>query len=216
MGATAQASVVPPDGLDLNAWFVEPPSVVIPDIPADDAEGGKMKKSKKGKVRDLGSNANLSGKKASKRNGDGALNNIMASNAETAEEIAQREKVGNQTGYHRDHQLTVNRQNQRRAERLAQLRDDPYYIMDNPSSKAVESVDSIPVVHLEDMPPIIGRGFAVQPSSCLANFIYKTNGKVNYHPCERLPKLSTLQLLSLNEKAKCQKVLLLSDLSNLQ
>ena len=99
VGATAQASVVPPDGLDLNAWFVEPPSVVIPDIPADDAEVGKMKKSKKEKVRDLGSNASLSGKKASKRNGGGALNNIMASNVETAEEITQREKVGNQTSW---------------------------------------------------------------------------------------------------------------------
>jgi AP-3 complex subunit delta-1 len=60
-------------------------------------------------------------------------------------------------------------QKQRKAERLAQLRDDPYYIMDDRPSKAVENVDSIPVVHLEDMPPIIGRGCAVQQSSCLPN-----------------------------------------------
>lgn len=50
---------------------------------------------------------------------------------------------------------------QRKAERLAQLRDDPYYIIDDRPLKAVEDVDSIPVVHLEDMPPIIGKGYTV-------------------------------------------------------
>ena len=30
--------------------------------------------------------------------------------------------------------------------------------MDNRPSKAIENVDSIPVVHLEDMPPITGEG----------------------------------------------------------
>lgn len=52
-------------------------------------------------------------------------------------------------------------QKQRKAERLAQLRDDPYYIMDDRPSKVVENVDSIPVVHLEGMPSIIGKGCAV-------------------------------------------------------
>jgi len=42
---------------------------------------------------------------------------------------------------------------QRKEERLAQLRDDPYYIIDD-RPKKLEDVDSIPVVHLDDMPPI--------------------------------------------------------------
>jgi len=63
---------------------------------------------------------------------------------ETPEEIALRDK--------------------RKAERLAQLRDDPYYIIDDRPSKAVEDVDSIPVVHLEDMPPIIDEWKSKLPS----------------------------------------------------
>ncbi|KAF8807917.1 Ap3d1 protein [Phlegmacium glaucopus] len=144
VAATAQASVVPPEGLNLDAWFVEPPSEVVSHIRADDADVEKMKRSKKGKAKELGFNANLSGKKTSKKNGDRALINTMDSDVETPEEIAQREK--------------------RKAERLAQLRDDPYYIMDDQPSKAVENVDSIPVVHLEDMPPIIDEWESKLPS----------------------------------------------------
>lgn len=43
---------------------------------------------------------------------------------------------------------------QRKAERLAQLRDDPYYIIDDRPKMLEEDVDSIPVVHLDDMPLI--------------------------------------------------------------
>lgn len=143
VAAAAQANVLPPEGLDIDAWFVEPPSEVISHVHADDADVRKMKKSKKGKAKDLGFNVNLSGKKP--KNGDGTLVNTVESDVETPEEIAQREK-------------------QRKAERLAQLRDDPYYIMDDRPSKAVENVDSIPVVHLEDMPPIIDEWESKLPS----------------------------------------------------
>ena len=88
VAATAQASVVPPEGLNLDAWFVEPPS----EVQADDSDVVKTKKMKKGKARDRVSNANLSGKKTSK-NGDGALINTNESDLETLEEIAQRDKV---------------------------------------------------------------------------------------------------------------------------
>ena len=90
VAATAQASVVPPEGLNLDAWFVEPPSEVTY-VQADDAEVVKTKKMK-GKAKDLVSNGNLSGKKTSK-NGDGALINTMESDLETPEEIALRDKV---------------------------------------------------------------------------------------------------------------------------
>ena len=156
VAATAQASVVPPEGLNLDAWFVEPPSEVASFTQAEDADVVKTKKMKKGKAKDLVSNANLSGKKTSK-NGDGAaLINTMESDLETPEEIAQRDKVWvvKCSGY-----ILINcrSKKQRKAERLAQLRDDPYYIIDDRPSKVVEDVDSIPVVHLEDMPPIIGE-----------------------------------------------------------
>jgi len=43
---------------------------------------------------------------------------------------------------------------QRKTERLAQLRDDPYYIIDDRPKRLEEDIDSIPVVHLDDIPPI--------------------------------------------------------------
>jgi len=136
VATTAQASVVLPEGLNLDAWFVEPPPQLISQ--ADDADLGKPKKTKKGKARDLSFSAKLS--RQTSKNGDGALINIVESDVETPEEIAQR-----------------------KAERLAQLRDDPYYIMDDRPSKVLE-VDSIPVVHLEDMPPIINEWESKLPS----------------------------------------------------
>jgi AP-3 complex subunit delta-1 len=44
---------------------------------------------------------------------------------------------------------------QLKAERLERMRDDPYYIVDDPSSKPPPlDVDSIPVVRLDDLPPM--------------------------------------------------------------
>ena len=92
VAATAQASVVPPEGLNLDAWFVEPPSEVTSYVQANDADVIKTKKTKKGKAKDLVSNANLSERKRSK-NGDGVLINIVESDLESPEEIALRDKV---------------------------------------------------------------------------------------------------------------------------
>lgn len=53
---------------------------------------------------------------------------------------------------------------QRKAERLERLRDDPYYLMDDrPSSTRSASmnaadVDAIPVVRLDDLPPLSAQG----------------------------------------------------------
>ena len=91
VAATAQASVVPPEGLNLDTWFVEPPSEVVQ---ANDADLVKTKKGKKGKARDLISNANLSGSgKKTSKDGDGALIDTKESDLESLEEIAQRDKV---------------------------------------------------------------------------------------------------------------------------
>lgn len=174
VAATAQDSVVPPEGLNLDAWFVEPPSEVTSYVQADDADVVKTKKMKKGKAKDLVSNANLSGKKTSK-NEDGALINTTESDLETPEEIAQRDKVWvvKCSGYILGMINQSPIKKQRKAERLAQLRDDPYYIIDDRPSKVVEDVDSIPVVHLEDMPPIIGKGrnLSSNPRFCLTLMI---------------------------------------------
>lgn len=46
---------------------------------------------------------------------------------------------------------------QRKAERLERLRDDPYYLMDDrppPTRLGAADVDSIPVVKLDDLPPL--------------------------------------------------------------
>ena len=91
VATTAQANVVPPEGLNLDAWFVEPPSEVTSHVQAD-ADVGKTKRTKKGKAKDLVFNANLSGKMASK-NEDGVLINTTESDVETPEDIAQRDKV---------------------------------------------------------------------------------------------------------------------------
>ena len=44
---------------------------------------------------------------------------------------------------------------QRRAERIAQMRGDPYYLVDDPPPRMPaqhDDVDSIPIVRLDDMP----------------------------------------------------------------
>lgn len=54
----------------------------------------------------------------------------------------------------------INVREQRKAERLAQLRDDPYYIHDDRTPQSADiDVDSIPVVRLEDMPSLAAGPF---------------------------------------------------------
>lgn len=128
----AQASVPVPEGLDLDAWIVQPFQEEY------HHEERKAKKVKKGKGKEL------NGKKAKGKRREIEQEELdedrivlapVEPEYETAEEIVERER--------------------RKAERLAQLRDDPYYIMDDRPQKIVEDIDSIPVVHLENMQSLI-------------------------------------------------------------
>ncbi|KIM47679.1 hypothetical protein M413DRAFT_416871 [Hebeloma cylindrosporum] len=133
VGTNAQASVAVPEGLDLDSWIVPPPREAVPHNVDEEKDGtGKKVRSKKGKGKEIGSAA-ISKKNKGKENGNHTTP-IPADWEETPEERAQREK--------------------RKAERLAQLRDDPYYIIDDRPKRVEEDVDSIPVVHLDGMPPI--------------------------------------------------------------
>lgn len=49
---------------------------------------------------------------------------------------------------------------QKRAERLARQRDDPYYITDRPSKPLASTshqIDTIPIIRLDDLPSISAR-----------------------------------------------------------
>ncbi|KAH9486426.1 AP-3 complex subunit delta-1 [Psilocybe cubensis] len=132
----AQASVPLPEGLDLDAWIVPPPREVTPQLEKPEADGAekKKKKVKKGKGKEEASSSNK--KKIAKAKINSEVLTPVESDTESPEERALREK--------------------RKAERLAQLRDDPYYILDDKPKPHVYDVDSIPIVHLEDMPPMPG------------------------------------------------------------
>ncbi|KAI0354633.1 Ap3d1 protein [Trametes cingulata] len=136
---TAQASVPVPEGLDLDAWIVPWQEESAPDLGAPD--GAEGKKAKKGKKKDAGKTKRKGKGKAEEPDEDRARSASPAQPAvETAEERAERER--------------------RKAERLERLRDDPYYLVDDrPSSTRAASlnaadVDSIPVVKLDDLPPL--------------------------------------------------------------
>ncbi|KAF9532121.1 Ap3d1 protein [Crepidotus variabilis] len=131
---SAQASVPVPEGLDLDSWIVAPPPEPTGYKVVDQADDSKKKKGNKGKEKEKETKTSA-GKKTKKHNGeavvDGDLLVPVESDIESPEDIEKR-----------------------KAERQAQLRDDPYYIVDDRSTKPLEEVESIPVVHLEDMPPI--------------------------------------------------------------
>ncbi|KAJ7204362.1 adaptin N terminal region-domain-containing protein [Mycena pura] len=125
----AQASVSIPNGLDLDSWIVPPP----PDpVSVTDAEA-KSRKSSKGKAKEV--NGSKSKSKRKQKEGTNGVTLIpLEDETETPE---QRE--------------------QRVAERLDRLRDDPYYIIDDrpsTSKRIHDDVDSIPVVRLDDMPSL--------------------------------------------------------------
>ncbi|KAM5535884.1 hypothetical protein V8D89_010502 [Ganoderma adspersum] len=141
---SAQASVPIPDGLDLDAWIVpfqEEPSLAPGDA-ADEALEGK--KGKKGKRKEGANKSKRKGKSRAlddiedvgDRSVDGNGYGEAAQPIETEEERAERER--------------------RKAERLERLRDDPYYLMDDrpPPRLGAADVESIPVVRLDDLPPL--------------------------------------------------------------
>ncbi|KIK97687.1 hypothetical protein PAXRUDRAFT_200770 [Paxillus rubicundulus Ve08.2h10] len=130
---TAQESVPIPDGLDLDAWIV--PSMQEPlDNDDDEVAGRKVKKSKKGKEKEPSNRTKAKGGKKKRKEDSPPTELIPDEPDETAEERAERERL--------------------KAERLERMRDDPYYITDDRSQKpAVDDVDSIPVVRLDELPP---------------------------------------------------------------
>ncbi|KAI0778814.1 Ap3d1 protein [Trametes elegans] len=152
---SAQASVPVPDGLDLDAWIVpwaeEPSGPSAPEL----GDGTEGKRAKKGKKRDKdGAGKSKRKGKARADDGEGGGGDEKGARSaspaphlqavETPEERAERERVSPL---------------RRRAERLERLRDDPYYLIDDrPSSTAVSlnaaDVDQIPVVKLDDLPPL--------------------------------------------------------------
>ncbi|KAH9929816.1 adaptin N terminal region-domain-containing protein [Fomitopsis serialis] len=138
VAAEAQSLVDVPEDLNLDAWIVPPPrEFTEPFEPDDTAEPKKKKKSKKGKEKELGTGKSK-GKSRSQTQpeSDDVAGPVVASRStETAEERAERER--------------------RKAERRERLRDDPYYLIDDrPSRASVNDVDSIPVVRLDDLPPL--------------------------------------------------------------
>ncbi|KAF9566934.1 Ap3d1 protein [Agrocybe pediades] len=131
----AQESVAIPEGLNLDEWIVPPPrEAVVQQLPDEDdyATEKKKKKTKKGKGKDTLTSSSKKKKTATNEEQD-VLVPVEREEEESPEDRALREK--------------------RKAERLAQMRDDPYYIMDN-KPKVTEDIDSIPVVRLDDMPPL--------------------------------------------------------------
>ncbi|KAI0828832.1 Ap3d1 protein [Trametes gibbosa] len=140
---SAQVSVPIPDGLDLEAWIVPWQAEATPAAELDDGvEGKKVKRSKKD--RDTGKTKRKGKAKAIHDDvnvdEDGARSASPSQATETVEERAERER--------------------RRLDRLERLRDDPYYLVDDrPSSTRTlglnaADLDAIPVVKLDDLPPL--------------------------------------------------------------
>ncbi|RDB29294.1 AP-3 complex subunit delta-1 [Hypsizygus marmoreus] len=148
---TAQASVPIPEGLDLDAWIVPPPKETVREEQAE----RKMKKVKKGMGKGKGKETVNGGKtkngKKKQRESQGEVPNedvLTPAEVEMPEDVAERAR--------------------RKAERLAQLRDDPYYIIDDKPKLDEDDVDSIPVVRLEGMPSLSGPSLASQLPSLKA------------------------------------------------
>lgn len=94
VASIAQASVPVPDGLDLDAWIV--PSMqerVVDEHDDGDVNERKTKRSKKGKERESTSKTKVKGGKKKQRV-DGQLEELAPQEEETAEEKAERERVG--------------------------------------------------------------------------------------------------------------------------
>lgn len=154
----AQTSVPVPEGLDLDAWIV--PSQQHRQEELEDA-AAKVKKNKKGKGKETnGTKSAKSGKRRQREEYSPDRYLPVEPDVETAEERAERERVSCRALIYL--QLT-NSAAQLKAERLERMKDDPYYIMDDSMRKPqtpAEDIDSIPVVRLDDMPPM-PRGMKV-------------------------------------------------------
>ncbi|CAL1694631.1 unnamed protein product [Somion occarium] len=135
VATNAQALVPVPEGLDLDAWIVPPPRDELGALNAEggDEKGPTVKKVKKGKRKETGG-AKV---KTKKRRDYPSSGDIVQSapEAETEEERVARERL--------------------KAERMERLKDDPFYLVDDRPPRAIPpDVDSIPIVRLDDLPPL--------------------------------------------------------------
>ncbi|TFK26650.1 Ap3d1 protein [Coprinopsis marcescibilis] len=134
VAVSAQASVPVPAGLDLDEWIVPPPREPV--VEEQEILEKKVKKGKKGKEKQLNGGKKSDKTKKQTDSGSNSIGDTLTpvyDETETPEDAEERER--------------------RKAERLAQQKDDPYYIMD--TRPKPHDVDSIPVavVRLDDIPP---------------------------------------------------------------
>lgn len=131
----AQQQVQIPDGLDLDAWIVAPPKHVTDDGAPGEEKGKKKKKKAKGK-----------------ENGHAKMQPTIVSDRQEVNE-AELAAVCHLCSIAYP-VLTIM---QKRAERLARQRDDPYYLTDRlarPLASTTHQVDAIPIVRLDDLLPL--------------------------------------------------------------
>jgi len=136
----AQDSIPVPESLDLDAWIVPPPrEFTLPDATAvDDPQGDELPSTKK-KVKGKGKSKGKGKEKPPKTAAVGSQSDLIPSPSpgpsETEEDKIEREKG--------------------RQARMELRRHDPYYIADRPySAPSADDIDSIPVVRLDDLPPL--------------------------------------------------------------
>ncbi|KAI6031280.1 adaptin N terminal region-domain-containing protein [Pisolithus microcarpus] len=165
VASAAQASVPVPEGLDLDTWIV--PSMQVPVHDENESEvmveKKVKKKSKKGKEKESSNGTRSKGMKKKKEDEEVL---VPLEESETPEEIAERERL--------------------KAERLERMREDPYYIIEDQTSKPpVDDVDSIPIVQLDELPhptpKVEPRLFALKSSSARSSsprFVVEKEGEM--------------------------------------
>jgi AP-3 complex subunit delta-1 len=136
VNSAAQDSITVPEGLDLDVWIVPPPQELLFPVAAatDDLQKGEHHPSKK-KVKGKSKGKGRSSKVETISSHDPQTDPIDAPEPSETEERIESEK--------------------RRLERMELRRHDPYYISDRPHSvPSTSDIDSIPVVRLDDLPPL--------------------------------------------------------------
>lgn len=89
------------------------------------------------------------------------------------------------------------------------MREDPYYITDERPTKTVDDVDSIPVVRLDDLPPLLPKGDVGSWNFvrvCKANVLVYQRSPV-YLPFAVTSPVLHHTNLSWRREAKCQRAL---------
>jgi AP-3 complex subunit delta-1 len=136
VNSAAQDSISVPEGLDLDVWIVPPPQEFLMPAAAvvDNYPEGEHPPTKK-KVKSKAKAKTRSSKVAIIEPHDPQTDPINPPDPSETEERIENER--------------------RRLARMELRRDDPYYIPDRPYSvPSTSDVDSIPVVRLDDLPPL--------------------------------------------------------------